>query len=302
MSGIGEILWEVREERAKYHDHIPEEGSESFDFFLNFCKTKLPSEDLVKSYHSYTDEKNRLNKEVEKSIEIISQLPFLTAFLVWIKEIAIYPPERLAAKALLEKGFIGISDKNGQIWTLAKARSFDHRHIVEAIRCHRDWPFLVRENFVKTYLHFMQWLSKTSYGYIFKLEDPDLERSRSRSLAYSNFIHFLSKLKEEDQLIAKLLYFGGSRTLEEILTLNIGSVDFDKRLVYFGLQPISYPLHIFADIKDLSQERKKGKIFIGRRGVGTALNPATIFRNFKEAAVEIGLDHNFTPKILTTNV
>jgi hypothetical protein len=98
-----------------------------------------------------------------------------------------------------------------------------------------------------------------------------------------------------------LLYFGGTRTLEEVLTLNIENVNIDKRFINFGLQPIAYPLHVFADIKDLSQGRKKGRVFIGRRGKSTSLNPATIFRNFKEAATEVGLGQNFTPKMLVTN-
>jgi hypothetical protein len=302
MPDFGEIQWEVRESQAKYDDKHPAEGAESFEFFLNYCKAKLPAQDLAKAYHLFSEERSRLNEEVKKSIEVLAQQPFLAAFLVWIKEIALHPPERLAAKALLEKGFIGITDKDGHVWTLANAKLFDHRNVIEAIRCHKEWSFPLRENLVKTYLDFMQWLWTTTWGYIHKLEDPDLARSQARSLAYSNFINFLSKLKDEDQLVAKLLYFGGSRTLEEVLTLHIENVDFTKRLVNFGLQPVTYPLHVFADIKDLSQQRKKGKVFIGRRGKGTALNPATIFRNFKEAALEIGLDQNFTPKALTVNI
>jgi hypothetical protein len=299
MPDFGEIQWEAK---SKQSDNNPAEGSDSFEFFLNYCKTKLPSQNLVQSCQLFSNESNRLSEEVSKSIEILSEEPFLIAFLVWIKNVALEPPERLAAKALLENGFIGITDKKGNVWTLANAKLFDHRNVLEAIRCHREWSFSLRENFVKTYLSFMRWLWMVTFGYIDKLEDPDLWRSQGRSLAYPNFINFLSKLKDEDQLIAKLLYFGGTRTLEEVLTLNIENINFNERVINFGLQPVAYPWHVFADIKDLLRGRKKGKIFIGRRGKLTALNPATIFRNFKEAAIEVGLGQNFTPKILITNM
>lgn len=298
MPDFGKIQWEAKVKHLEKH---PGEGADSFDFFLNYCKTKLPSQNLIRSYQVFSNESNRLSEEFKKSIEVISEEPFLAAFLVWIKDVAVEPPTRLAAKTLLENGFIGITNKEGDVWTLANARIFDHYDVLEAIRCHREWSFLLRESLVKTYLDFMQWLWSVTFGFIDKLEDSDLRRSQGRFLAYPNFINFLSKLKDEDQLIAKLLYFGGTRTLEEVLTLNIENVDFDKRVVNFGLQPIAYPLHVFADIKHLSQGRKKGEIFIGRRGKSTVLNPATIFRNFKEAAIEVGLGKNFTPKILTTN-
>ncbi len=299
MHNFGEIKWEAK---IKHNDQHPAEGADSFESFFNYCKAQLPSQDLAQSYHVFLKEKSRLGEEVRQSIDILSKEPFLTAFLVWIKEIALEPPERLASKTLLENGFIGIKDKEGQVWTLASARLFDHCNVIEAIRCHKEWSFTLRESLVETYLDFMLWLSKSTFGYIKKTEDPDLWRIQGRYLAYKNFINFLSKLKDEDQLVAKLLYFGGTRTLEEVLSLNIEDIDFSKRLVNFGLQPVSYPLHVFADLKDLSQDQKKGRIFVGRRGKGTALNPATIFRNFKEAAVEVGLGKNFTPKTLTVNI
>lgn len=299
MPEFGKVLWEAK---TQYLDKSSAEGAETFEFFFNYCSSKLPSQNLTKSFQLFSQEKNRLHEESIRAIGILSQEPFLIAFLVWIKESELSAPDRLNAKALLENGFIGITDNNGQIWTIAKAKNFDHRNVIDAIRCRRDWTFLLRENLVRTYLNFIQWLSAVTYGYLNLLEDPDLERCQNRSVAYMNFIHFLSKLKDEDQLVAKLLYFGGSRTLEEILNLTIEKVDFLQRRIHFGLQPVPYPLHVFADIQEIIQGRKKGKIFTGRRGEGTFLNPATIFRNFKEAAIAIGFEKNFTPKMLTQNI
>jgi hypothetical protein len=177
MPDFGKVQWEAT---AKHSDKQPGEGADTFEFFLNYCKAKLPSQNLVRSYQVFSNEKHRLNEEVKKSVDVLSREPFLTAFLFWIKEIATEPPERLAAKFLLENGFIGITDKEGHVWTLANAKLFDHRNVLEAIRCHREWSFSLRESLVKTYLNFMQWLWSATFGYINKLEDPDLWRSQGR--------------------------------------------------------------------------------------------------------------------------
>jgi len=298
MSDFSKIQWETSKGKNPQMLHG---GSDSFEYFLNYCKSKLPSQNLEHACDTFSKEKERLDEQMNKSIMTFSKEPLLAALLVWIKDIVQDSSQRLLAKILLENDLIGIQNESGQVWTLADAKNFDHPNVIEAIRCRRDWAFSLRENLVKCYLDFINWLAKATYGYIPGLEDPDLLRVQGRSLSYSIFIEFLSKLKEGDQLIAKLLYFGGSRTLDDVLTLSLEDVDFKNRIITYGMQPLEYPLHVFSDIKELSQGRKKGKVFFGRRGKSTALNPATIFRNFKEAAKEVGLGSEFTPKVLTTN-
>lgn len=298
MSDFGKIKWEA----TVIDESPPLLEDDVFKSFLDYCKNKLPSQNLTKSYNEFVAEKNRLQQEFKKSIEAISQQPFLVAFLAWIKEIAsMRLSEASTAKMLLTNNLIGIVNQDGQVWTLAHAKNFDHRHVVEAIRCQRDWSISLRENLAASYVSFIQWLSKATYGYINIIEDPDWLRSQERSMPYHLFITFLSKLNEEDQIIAKLLYFGGSKSLDDILNLQIEHIDFEKYLIYFDSQAVSYPLHVFADIKANIRERKKGRLFMGRRGINTPLNSATIFRNFKEAAVKMNLGQSFTPKSLTIN-
>ena len=204
------------------------------------------------------------------------------------------------AKMLLEHGLIGVTDNAGRPWTIGKAKGFDHRTVIDTIRCHKEWALPVRENVVKTYLSFISWLSLETHSYISRFEDPDLDRSRGRTLPYSAFISFLEALpNEKARLVASLLYYGGSRTMEEVLQLTLKNVDFEKRVIYFDSVPVSYPGHVFDDIKAIMKPRTSGKVFLGRQG--TALHPATIFRNFKEAAVKSGLGPLFTPAHLTTN-
>lgn len=60
---------------------------------------------------------------------------------------------------------------------------------------------------------------------------------------------------------------------------------------------VSYPLHVFADIKAIIGKRTTGKVFRGRQNA--PLNQTTVFRNFKKAGVKSGLGSNVTPAYLT---
>lgn len=297
MSDFGKIQWEAK---AKHSGKHPAEGTDSFEYFLNYCKAKLPSQNLTKSYEAFLSERSRLQGELQNFINAISNQPLLTAFLAWVKEVSMIPNFDLnLARYLLENGLVGITDKKGDLWTIGKAKEFDHQSVLDAIRCNTNWSTALREDLVMAYVSFMQWLSNVTFGYIDRIEDPDMMRSQARALPYSMFLNFISNLKDKDRIVAKLLYFGGNRTLEEILELKIEHLDFDDRSVYFNSQPITYPLHVFADLKTLTKERKKGRLFLGRQNA--PLNTTTIFRNFKTAAVKSGLGNNFTPKALTIN-
>lgn len=296
MRNFGKIQW-----GAKSLLHETTVDAESFESLLVCFKDKLPSQNISEIWWDFFTAKEDLHKQFKESIKSLAQQPFLAAYFTWIKEVVDKPPaiDIDLVKTLLTNDFIGIKTEEGTLWTVEHAKSFDHSNVMEAIRCHRTWPLGLRENLVKTYLSFMQWLSTVTFGYISKCQDPDLLRCQSRALPHPVFIDFLVRLSEKDQLVAKLLYFGGSKTLEEILTVKIEDINFNKRYIRFNVQDVTYPLHVFADIAALSDGRESGLLFIGRQKA--PLNAATVFRNFKEAAVQIGLGNFFTPKRLTTN-
>lgn len=275
--------------------------SSAAGYYLDYCSTILSVKNLERACEVFEEQKNRLHEEHKKFIGKISKEPFVASFIIWIKDFGSLRENTLkAATSLLNHDLIRIVDEEGKPWTIAKARNFDHRTILESIRSHREWSLKDRENLVQTYLAFMLWLSAETHGYINRLEDPDYHRSQGRALAYPLFITFLDALTSDNaQLVAKLLYFGGSRTMDEILQLKIEDVDFPKQLMYFNSQPVSYPAHVFTEIDALTHPRKKGKVFLGRQKA--PLNPATIFRNFKEAALKVNLGSSFTPANLTTN-
>ena len=76
-------------------------------------------------------------------------------------------------------------------------------------------------------------------------------------------------------------------------------IDFEKKLIKYKNQLVSYPGHVFADIKTLIEQKTSGQVFLGRQNA--PLNPATIFRNFKEAALKVGLGQSFSPAMLILN-
>src|ERR1700733_14228146 len=84
MPDFGKIQWEAK---VKHGDKGSGEEAYTFDFFLNYCKAKLPSQNLTRSYDAFLEERKRLQDELQKSIGLISEQPLLTAFLAWIKEV-----------------------------------------------------------------------------------------------------------------------------------------------------------------------------------------------------------------------
>jgi len=274
-------------------------ASNEVDAVLELCKKLIPHKIILKSDTAIVEERAALHEAHKKIIEKIVQHPFLVAFLVWVKEIASLHQDMVhTSKILLEHGFIGVLDKKNKVWTIADARGFDHRIVIDAVRCQHELPLPTREQLVTAYLAFIQWLAQETYGYINKLDDPDVVRTQGRLLAYPLFISFLTALKDKERLVAKLLYFGGSRTLEEILNLQLEAVDFEKKIIHYPSQVVHYPAHIFADIQVMAAKRKQGRVFLGRQNA--PLSPPTIFRNFKEAALEVGLGQSFSPAILTS--
>lgn len=293
------ISWKV--ESATHEQPMAKIVADHFLFFVKSCEGKVSISRLLKECELFDEQRNHIKSEYTKFIEKISEESFLASFIVWVKDLGPRDVEMLElAQILLDNGLIGIADDEGQLWTIRKAKSFDHTSIIEAIRSHREWPLTSRENLVRAYLSFISWLSAQTCSYISRLEDPNVVRSRGRTLPYSSFISFLEALpNEKAQLVSSLLYFGGTRTLEEVLQLSLKSVDFEKNVIHYEAGPVSYPAHVFENIKAVAQHRSSGKLFFGRQG--TSLNPATIFRNFKEAALKCGLGPIFTPSCLTSS-
>lgn len=66
MPNFGEIQWELKFSKDKSNSN----RVESFEFFLDYCKTKLPAHNLIKSYNVFLVERKRLQDELKKCFRI----------------------------------------------------------------------------------------------------------------------------------------------------------------------------------------------------------------------------------------
>lgn len=288
----------------KMGSNLSKSPSDLYDFLVDYYKKKHPIEQLLKGEEAFAHIFQSFEEFIDQYRKNITKQTLISSFFAWIKSIKItrsdllesYPQDFL--KVLIQEDLIPF-ELNGRLITLEEISGQDLTLSIEKIRCHLSLPLAVKEIVIQIYLDFLKWLTFSTFGYIPKIEDPDLAKTTGRVISHTQFIQLLGKLDQKGQLVAKLLYFGGSRTLEEILSLNLEDVNFKQSLIRYGTQLVSYPAHVFADIKALTEPRRTGRIFLGRQNA--PLNRVTIFRSFKEAGSVSGLGTDFSPKGLTNS-
>lgn len=270
----------------------------SYKSFLDFFKTKVPIDDLEVSIKKFEDERAHLNKVMKQSFIVLREQPLLSAFLLWSKGnyIKIGYPDY--SRMLVEKKILRFKNEDESILIIKDVKEKFLIDILESIRCRKEFDIWQREMLVLTFRDFVNWVFVITRSSAFEIKDRDKERASRRLLDYDDFIRFLGRLDDRSQLVAKLLYFGGSRTLAEVLNLQIEDIDFVGGAISFKSQRISYSRHVLEDIESLVNDQTAGQIFVGRQK--SSLNPATIFRNFKEASLQLGVEA-YTPKTLTTD-
>lgn len=254
---------------------------------------------LSKKTKDFQAAKKKFMEEVEAALYVFVQQPLIAAFGAWVDKMQGHDPKIVDYCDELFQTWILPVDSDVTFVTLLDVPSLDHGKIINGIRNQRDKPLELRENLVSTYISFINWLSEITFNCIEPIVDPDYQKSYGRVVDYTIFIKLLDCLDEKSQLVAKLLYFGGTRTLEEVLDVEIGDIDFKKDLINYRSQLVWYPQHIVEDIKILIGSRKSGRVFLGRQNA--PLNPSTIFRSFKEAGSQVGLGNSFSAKMLTIN-
>jgi len=270
--------------------------------FLKFFSAEFPNKELLEDCKSFQKEYERLERAIFESTASFKKVPLIAAFLEWMLVLFTANPPATKediedAKFLLKHGFIRIKDPKGGTWTIYHASQQDPNDIYEAIRCRKELPLSQRERLVNSYNSFMVYLEFRTHNYVIAKFDRDRQFVKNRNVKIEEFALFADQLKEPLQLVAKLLYYGGDRTLDEVLKLTIPQIDFEENLIQFGTQNVPYPAHIFADIQAIIGRRSTGKVFLGRQK--SPLNPATVFRNFKEASSKSGLTLLYLPSHLT---
>lgn len=299
MAKFGEISWKPTKGDKKLEKELPKVTLESF---LQYFHLKFPDKETFEYSKVFHREYTQLEKAFLAAKKAFHEIPLVSAYLDWVQEAYSQTAEEIEIpKILLSEGFIGLKDSEGATWTLSDAAKQDPTEIYQAIRCRRDLSLVFREQLVNAYKSFLEYLSSCTQGYIKPKYDFEDTYVRHRSLSLRDFVLFADQLNDSLKLVAKLLYFGGNRSLEEVLRLTIQEVDFESRHISFGSKVVPYPLHVFADIKAVVGKRSKGDVFRGRKNA--PLNPTTVFRNFKEAGDKAGfwMVIDFLPSTLTKN-
>lgn len=290
MAKFGEISWKAKKTNGKTIGEVVQDREALHASFLNFFRKEYPNQEIIEFSHIFEKEYERLEKAIFASKAIFKKIPLLSTFLEWVQKAHSEKKEEIEdAKLLLKYGFIGIKDSEGNPWTLNHASLQDPNEIYSAIRCRRDLTLVERERLVVAYREFISYLTFRTDGYIpHSWGDNDKSFLKNRQLSPMEFAKFADQLNDNLQVIAKLLYYGGDRTLDEVLNLTISQIDFQEYSIsYSEMKATPYPIHVFADIQALIGKRSKGKVFVGRQN--TSLSPTTIFRNFKTAGINAGM-------------
>lgn len=255
-------------------------------------------EELIRSINIFSIEADDLAKKLQDGHAYFSKLKLVNVFEHFVMETFEKVEDFGNAKILLQKGYIGRKDSDGNPWTLECAKTQNPNEIYDSIRCAREWPMEQRNSLVNTYKDFISYLNKKTFGYIPIIEDDEVKFTKHKRIKYYDFLHLLSFLPFNHEIIAKLYYFGGSVCCSNILEINIENVDFENLNINIRDRTIYFPMHVFADLNEIIGRRKKGKVFIGRQNHD--MSQSTVYRNFKAASIKAGLGDSFTPSMLDT--
>lgn len=263
---------------------------------LKFAYTICPA--IEEHYWNATaGEFDRNLKKTHHAIKIfkldVSQLPFLAVIQFWAEHIVmdwIFGMDYLATmRELLRLNLIPCLIDGKPITVQEFARHA--MDIFDNIRCYHEWPIEKREEGAAFYNKFAAWLSETTFELIPKLEDPDRKITTNRKLPYDTYIKLIQKLNIRERVLAKIFYLGGSRTMEEVLALKIGDINFKKTALTLSGEHVQYPRHVLQDLSEYLDGRKSGYVFIGKHG--EMLDRTVPYRSLKTITSKL----NFTKSL-----
>lgn len=172
--------------------------------------------------------------------------------------------------------------------------------IIDGIRSCEEWIISKREEYVLLYRSFSSWLAKETFGLISEAIDTDRNITEKRKISFEIYAEILSHLDLREQILMKIFYLGGRRNLEEVLSITIEDVDFNRNQLKFSEGIISYPQHLLYDIKRYVKDRKKGQIFIGKEG--ERISHTTPFRALKTVLFELKYNPEWTFKDFSQDI
>src|SRR5262245_11305450 len=110
MRDFGKISWQSEEKPSKKKGSTSDRESQ-IQTLIELCSKCISSKTLLKSCDTLVAERSHLQEMYSAIIEKIAPLPFLSAFIIWSKEVACLHKEMMqSSKTLIENGFVGTTD------------------------------------------------------------------------------------------------------------------------------------------------------------------------------------------------
>jgi cobalamin biosynthesis Co2+ chelatase CbiK len=254
----------------------------------------------------YADFNTKVKKEVDLFKAKISEMPVISLIHIWsdllhINNNVFSDRYHKMMNDLLENGLIEcVNRRTGKLLSIGEFAEWSPITVIDDIRCYEQWSFEKREDYVKFFCEFSEWLSRDTFGYIHQAIDRDREITKQRQLHFDRFIEIIKQLNLRERVIAKIFYFGGTRSLEEVLSITIKLINHFNQTILFPTGTVKYSRPVFEDIKKMIGDRKTGYLFVGKHG--EKINHTVPYRALKTVVTKLGFDPSFTFKEFTKNI
>lgn len=281
---------------------------EAYNSLLKCCLKIKPKNDEI-TYLSQGADFATCSNEVFEAIEHfklrVSKTPLLAVILLWASHVYVDnvfgARHILMMQELLEGDLIQYRYyPKSELITLSDFSGFGHLTTIDRIRCYKDWSIDKREDHVKFYVEFANWLAEASFGFIHKANDPDRTVTANRWIPFDVYVTIIKELDQRERILAKIFYLGGARSLEEVLSVKIEDIDSKLGILNISGEAVRYPKHVFEDLREYIETRKKGYIFISRQG--DRIDHTVPYRALKTVITKLKLDPSFTFKDFVKNV
>jgi hypothetical protein len=272
------------------------------DYKLRLLRNRIVHGNLDQQYDDYCHQVLEISIAHEKFRSILKDLPLGVALRAWM----VSTLDEKVSKELVEKVLsiidgkaLPLQQKKKEVFTLGYLQELGleaHKQILEEIRCNGEWSVDKKEELVKCYIHFSEYLNEATKGEILLALDPDRAATAHKLLDFDTFIQFVQSVAERDALIAKLLYFGAP-SVEDVVLLRYGMLKKANSAVNFTNLTVKYPKHLIQDI--LSYAGKKGKddlVFLNYRG--NNVERTHLSQSFANISSKIFDDRKITPRTL----
>ena len=201
---------------------------------------------------------------------------------------------------LLESNIIPKTFADGKLFTVDAFRHIKHLAVIDYIKGKDDWSELAKDELIKYYNEFLEWLNKISFN-MFEADLPSFQmslRAIEQTLTYPDwryFIETLEQINKRDALIA-LLLLQGQKRVSQVITLTIDQVDFENCTVRYQSknksESVKYEASCMKELQEYvrstTQLRKKNRtVFLTRTG-----KPITRLRlnySFNKACTEAAI-------------